>query len=70
MIHPSSKALVRARAGFTSAHTEFKDFDKYKFCAGKHGMFVKKGKRGFAFGAGCKGKALAALQKDEEEDDD
>ena len=57
-------------AGFTSAHTEFKDFDSYKFCAGKHGMFVKRGKRGFAVGGGCKGKALAALQLTEDEDDD
>ena len=54
------------RAGFTSAHTEFKDYDKYGFCAGKHGMFVKKGKRSFAFGGGCKGKGLFALQKDED----
>lgn len=57
-------------AGFTSAHTEFKDFDSYKFCAGKHGMFVKRGKRGFAVGGGCKGKALAALQLTEDEDDE
>ncbi len=61
--------MARGRTGFTSAHTEFKDFDKYAFCAGKHGTFMKKGKRGFAFGGGCKGKGLAALQVEEEDDD-
>ncbi len=30
---------------------------------------MKKGKRGFAFGGGCKGKGLAALQVEEEDDD-
>ena len=64
------RVLTPACAGFTSVHTKFKDFDSYKFCAGKHGMFVKKGKRGFAVGGGCKGKALAALQLTEDEDDD